>query len=109
MTNRIDRLEAKGFVERQAGADDRRSIIVRLTPGRGRCSTSSTITCGTKPDCFPRSPSRSTRSSAAYSGRCWPTSATLPSAEPGTPRATTARPTLTSPGPLHRVAGRPVR
>jgi DNA-binding MarR family transcriptional regulator len=32
MTNRIDRLEAKGFVERQAGADDRRSIIVRLTP-----------------------------------------------------------------------------
>jgi DNA-binding MarR family transcriptional regulator len=32
MTNRIDRLEAKDFVERQAGADDRRSIIVRLTP-----------------------------------------------------------------------------
>jgi len=32
MTNRIDRLEAKGLVERQAGADDRRSVIVRLTP-----------------------------------------------------------------------------
>jgi len=32
MTNRIDRLEAKGFVERQAGSDDRRSVIVRLTP-----------------------------------------------------------------------------
>jgi DNA-binding MarR family transcriptional regulator len=31
ITNRIDRLEARGFVER-AGAADRRKVIVRLTP-----------------------------------------------------------------------------
>ncbi len=31
ITNRIDRLEARGFVER-AGAPDRRKVIVRLTP-----------------------------------------------------------------------------
>lgn len=30
ITNRIDRLEARGFVER-AGADDRRKVVVRLT------------------------------------------------------------------------------
>jgi DNA-binding MarR family transcriptional regulator len=34
ITNRIDRLEQRGLVER-AGADDRRKVIVRLT-GRGR-------------------------------------------------------------------------
>ncbi|OZM81534.1 MarR family winged helix-turn-helix transcriptional regulator [Pseudonocardia sp. MH-G8] len=32
MTNRIDRLEAKGLVERRPGADDRRSVRVQLTP-----------------------------------------------------------------------------
>jgi DNA-binding MarR family transcriptional regulator len=32
MTNRIDRLEAKGFVERSPGPDDRRSVRVQLTP-----------------------------------------------------------------------------
>lgn len=32
MTNRIDRLEARGLVERVA-AQDRRKVIVRLTPG----------------------------------------------------------------------------
>ena len=32
MTNRIDRLEAKGLVERRPGPDDRRSVRVQLTP-----------------------------------------------------------------------------
>jgi DNA-binding MarR family transcriptional regulator len=32
MTNRIDRLEAKGLVRRSPGADDRRSVRVALTP-----------------------------------------------------------------------------
>jgi DNA-binding MarR family transcriptional regulator len=32
MTNRIDRLEAKGLVERSPGSDDRRSVRVQLTP-----------------------------------------------------------------------------
>jgi DNA-binding MarR family transcriptional regulator len=32
MTNRIDRLEARGLVERSAGPDDRRSVRVQLTP-----------------------------------------------------------------------------
>jgi DNA-binding MarR family transcriptional regulator len=32
MTNRIDRLEAKGLVERSAGPEDRRSVRVQLTP-----------------------------------------------------------------------------
>ena len=31
MTNRIDRLEERGLVERQADEADRRSVIVRLT------------------------------------------------------------------------------
>jgi DNA-binding MarR family transcriptional regulator len=32
MTNRIDRLEAKGLVRRSPGPDDRRSVRVQLTP-----------------------------------------------------------------------------
>lgn len=32
MTNRIDRLEAKGLVERRPGPADRRSVRVQLTP-----------------------------------------------------------------------------
>jgi DNA-binding MarR family transcriptional regulator len=32
MTNRIDRLEAKDLVERRPDPDDRRGVIVRLTP-----------------------------------------------------------------------------
>lgn len=32
MTNRIDRLTARGLVERQQNPDDRRSVRVRLTP-----------------------------------------------------------------------------
>ncbi|TWF81208.1 DNA-binding MarR family transcriptional regulator [Pseudonocardia hierapolitana] len=32
MTNRIDRLEAKGLVQRSPGPDDRRSVRVQLTP-----------------------------------------------------------------------------
>ncbi len=31
MTNRVDRLSARGFVERYADPDDRRGVIVRLT------------------------------------------------------------------------------
>jgi DNA-binding MarR family transcriptional regulator len=37
MTNRIDRLEARGLVQRSPAPDDRRSILVRLTDdGRAR-------------------------------------------------------------------------
>ena len=37
MTNRIDRLEARGLVERGPAPDDRRGVLVRLTPsGRAR-------------------------------------------------------------------------
>jgi DNA-binding MarR family transcriptional regulator len=32
MTNRIDRLEGKGLVQRSPGPDDRRSVRVQLTP-----------------------------------------------------------------------------
>lgn len=32
MTNRLDRLEAAGLVERRMGPDDRRSYLVRLSP-----------------------------------------------------------------------------
>ena len=32
MTNRIDRLEARGFVRRHASTSDRRVVLVRLTP-----------------------------------------------------------------------------
>jgi DNA-binding MarR family transcriptional regulator len=32
ITNRIDRLAERGLVERSADADDRRKVIVRLTP-----------------------------------------------------------------------------
>ena len=39
MTNRIDRLEAKGLVKRQPNAADRRGVRVRLSPqGRTRVS-----------------------------------------------------------------------
>lgn len=37
MTNRVNRLEARGLVVRQPNADDRRGVLVRLTDaGRGR-------------------------------------------------------------------------
>ena len=32
MTNRIDRLETRGFVRREADPDDRRGVLVALTP-----------------------------------------------------------------------------
>ncbi len=40
MTNRVDRLERSGFVERRPDPSDRRGVLVRLTPSgprRGRC------------------------------------------------------------------------
>lgn len=36
MTNRVDRLTARGFVERYPDPDDRRGVLVRLTPGGKR-------------------------------------------------------------------------
>lgn len=33
MTNRVDRLAARGYVERHPAPSDRRGVIVRLTPG----------------------------------------------------------------------------
>jgi DNA-binding MarR family transcriptional regulator len=37
MTNRIDRLERRGFVQRHRSLDDRRGVLVQLTPsGRER-------------------------------------------------------------------------
>ncbi len=32
MTNRVDKLVARGYVERRPDSDDRRSVLVRLTP-----------------------------------------------------------------------------
>ena len=32
MTNRLDKLEAAGFIAREPDPDDRRALIVRLTP-----------------------------------------------------------------------------
>jgi DNA-binding MarR family transcriptional regulator len=32
MTNRLDRLEEAGFVVREADPDDRRALLIRLTP-----------------------------------------------------------------------------
>ena len=42
MTNRVDRLEAKGLVERQPNAADRRGVRVRLTP-QGRTQVSAAL------------------------------------------------------------------
>jgi DNA-binding MarR family transcriptional regulator len=36
MTNRVDRLAARGFVERNPDPDDRRGVLVRLTSGGKR-------------------------------------------------------------------------
>ncbi|MCP2324453.1 DNA-binding MarR family transcriptional regulator [Hamadaea flava] len=44
MTNRIDRLEARGLVERRSDAADRRTVLIRLTP-QGR-KTVDTILVG---------------------------------------------------------------
>ncbi|MGN6695105.1 MAG: MarR family winged helix-turn-helix transcriptional regulator [Aquihabitans sp.] len=50
MTNRIDRLEALGFVERRAG-DDRRTVIVALTDaGRAKVDEVSTSHMATERD-----------------------------------------------------------
>ena len=43
MTNRIDRLSARGFVERYPDPDDRRGVIVRLTP-EGRSAVDAAFT-----------------------------------------------------------------
>lgn len=42
VTNRIDRLEQRGFVRRIKGADDRRVVRIRLTPA-GRAAVDATI------------------------------------------------------------------
>jgi DNA-binding MarR family transcriptional regulator len=42
VTNRIDRLEGRGFVRRTKGADDRRLVRIRLTPA-GRAAVDGTI------------------------------------------------------------------
>jgi DNA-binding MarR family transcriptional regulator len=42
MTNRIDRLQARGLVERRRGSDDRRAVAVRLT-ARGRATTDAAL------------------------------------------------------------------
>src|SRR5262245_29182963 len=43
MTNRIDRLSARGYVERYPDPDDRRGVIVRLTPD-GRAAVDAAFT-----------------------------------------------------------------
>jgi DNA-binding MarR family transcriptional regulator len=43
MTNRIDRLSARGLVERYPDPDDRRGVIVRLTP-EGRATVDEAFT-----------------------------------------------------------------
>jgi DNA-binding MarR family transcriptional regulator len=43
MTNRVDRLVARGLVDRQADPDDRRSLLVALTP-EGRTLVDATVT-----------------------------------------------------------------
>jgi DNA-binding MarR family transcriptional regulator len=45
MTRQVDRLHAKGLVEREPDPDDRRAVIVRLTP-RGKKLIDSTLTLG---------------------------------------------------------------
>jgi DNA-binding MarR family transcriptional regulator len=43
MTNRIDRLSARGYVERSPDPDDRRGVIVRLTT-EGRSAVDAAFT-----------------------------------------------------------------
>jgi len=43
MTNRVDRLESRGFVERHPAPKDRRGVLVRLTPA-GRDAVDSAMT-----------------------------------------------------------------
>lgn len=45
MTRQVDRLCAKGLVEREPDRDDRRAVVVRLTP-RGKKLIDSTLTLG---------------------------------------------------------------
>ena len=45
MTRQVDRLRAKGLVEREPDPDDRRAVVVRLTP-RGKKLIDSTLTLG---------------------------------------------------------------
>jgi DNA-binding MarR family transcriptional regulator len=49
MTRQIDHLQTMGLVERRPDPNDRRSVLVRLTP-RGRRLIDSTLTLGILPD-----------------------------------------------------------
>ena len=56
MTNRIDRLTTRGFVERSPDPNDRRGVIVALTRRVGRPSTRPSPTCCTgSASCWPGS------------------------------------------------------
>lgn len=44
MTNRVDKLEARGLVERRPDENDRRGVVVLLT-GRGRRKIDAAIQC----------------------------------------------------------------
>jgi DNA-binding MarR family transcriptional regulator len=44
MTNRLDRLEEAGWVRRQADPDDRRGVVVELTPAGRKVIDAATVT-----------------------------------------------------------------
>ena len=65
MTNRVDRLAGRGYVERYPDPDDRRGVIVRLTArGQGgRRRRLRGAARAPRPPCSPTSPSATRRSS----------------------------------------------
>ena len=88
MTNRIDRLSARGLVERHPDPDDRRGVIVRLTTeGRPRSTPRSPHCWRPSARCSRISPSATARGSRRCCAPCSPRS---------TPRrASTCRSTTT--------------
>ena len=72
MTNRVDRLAARGFVERYPDPDDRRGVIVRLTPEGKAASTARSPPCSRpSPSCSPTCPRATARAgrAAAHAAR----------------------------------------